>query len=69
MSEIQDFGLIVLFVSGIVSVALLSNKLSERIPLPAPAIFLARSNHGALLAEPRAQLVRAGRQSAWRWWR
>lgn len=40
MSEIQDFGLIVLFVSGIVSVALLSNKLSERIPLPAPAIFL-----------------------------
>ena len=40
MSELQDFGLIVLFVSGIVSVALLSNKVSERIPLPAPAIFL-----------------------------
>jgi cell volume regulation protein A len=40
VSEIQDFGLIVLFVSGIVSVALLSNKVSERIPLPAPAIFL-----------------------------
>ncbi len=40
MGEIQDFGLIVLFVSGIVSLALLSNKVSERIPLPAPAIFL-----------------------------
>ena len=40
MSELQDLGLIVLFVSGIVSVALLSNKVSERIPLPAPAIFL-----------------------------
>jgi cell volume regulation protein A len=40
VSEIQDFGLIVLFVSGIVSVALLSNKVSERIPIPAPAIFL-----------------------------
>ena len=40
MSELQDFGLIVLFVSGIVSVALLSNKVSERVPIPAPAIFL-----------------------------
>ena len=40
MSEIADFGLIVLFVSGIVSVALLSNKVSERFPIPAPAIFL-----------------------------
>jgi cell volume regulation protein A len=40
MGEIQDFGVIVLFVSGVVSVALLSNKVSERIPLPAPAIFL-----------------------------
>jgi cell volume regulation protein A len=40
VSEIQDFGLIVLFVSGIVSLALLSNKVSERIPVPAPAIFL-----------------------------
>jgi cell volume regulation protein A len=40
VSEITDFGLIVLFVSGIVSVALLSNKVSERFPIPAPAIFL-----------------------------
>jgi potassium/hydrogen antiporter len=40
VGEIQDFGVIVLFVSGVVSVALLSNKVSERIPLPAPAIFL-----------------------------
>ena len=40
MGEIQDFGLIVLFVSGIVSLALLSNKVSERFAIPAPAIFL-----------------------------
>ena len=40
MSEIADFGLIVLFVSGIVSLALLSNKVSERFPIPSPAIFL-----------------------------
>jgi len=40
VSEIHDFGLIVLFVSGTVSLALLSNKVSERIPIPAPAIFL-----------------------------
>jgi cell volume regulation protein A len=40
VSEIADFGLIVLFVSGIVSLALLSNKVSERFPIPSPAIFL-----------------------------
>jgi potassium/hydrogen antiporter len=40
VGEIQDFGLIVLFVAGILSVALLSNKVSERFPIPAPAIFL-----------------------------
>ena len=40
MSEIAHFGLIVLIVSGIVAVAVFSNKLSERVPIPAPAIFL-----------------------------
>ena len=42
MSEIQDFGLIVLFVSGIVSLALLSNKVSERFPIPSPAMTAIR---------------------------
>jgi cell volume regulation protein A len=40
VSEIAHFGLIVLIVSGIVTVAVLSNKVSEQVPIPAPAIFL-----------------------------
>jgi potassium/hydrogen antiporter len=40
MGEITHFGLVVLGVSAVVSVAILSNKVSERVPIPAPAIFL-----------------------------
>ena len=40
MAELTDFGLVVLGVSGVVALAVLSNKLSERVPIPAPAIFL-----------------------------
>jgi potassium/hydrogen antiporter len=40
VTEITDFGLVVLIVAGIVALAVLSNKLSERVPIPAPAIFL-----------------------------
>ncbi len=40
MHEITHFGLIVLVVSAVFALAVLSNKLSERIPVPAPAIFL-----------------------------
>lgn len=40
MSEITHFGLAILIVAAIVTVAVLSNKVSERVPLPAPAIFL-----------------------------
>ena len=40
MSEITHFGLVILVVAGIVSLAVLSNKVSERFPIPAPAIFL-----------------------------
>jgi cell volume regulation protein A len=40
MGEITHFGLLVLIVSAIVALALLSNKVSERFPIPAPAIFL-----------------------------
>jgi len=38
--ELTHFGLFILAVAAIVLVALLSNKLSEQIPIPAPAIFL-----------------------------
>jgi potassium/hydrogen antiporter len=40
VSEIADFGLLVLIVAGVVALAVFSNKLSERVPVPAPAIFL-----------------------------
>jgi cell volume regulation protein A len=40
VEELSDFGLIVLVVSGGVSVALLARRLSERFPVPAPALFL-----------------------------
>ncbi len=41
MSEIHDFGWIVLVVAGGFLLAVGANKLTERVPLPAPAIFLA----------------------------
>lgn len=40
MGEITHYGLVILAVSAVVAVAILSNKLSERVPIPAPAIFL-----------------------------
>jgi cell volume regulation protein A len=40
MSEIADFGTIVLLISAGFGLALLSAKLTERVPVPAPAIFL-----------------------------
>lgn len=40
MTEITDFGLIVLIVSGFFALAVFSNKISELFPIPAPAIFL-----------------------------
>ena len=40
MDEITHYGLVILIVSGIVAVAVLSNKVSEQVPIPAPAIFL-----------------------------
>ncbi|HZQ66722.1 MAG TPA: cation:proton antiporter [Gaiellaceae bacterium] len=41
MSELTDFGLIVLIVAGSFSLALGGHKLTELVPIPAPAIFLA----------------------------
>jgi potassium/hydrogen antiporter len=40
MSEITDFGLVVLVVSAVFALAVFANKLTERVPVPAPAIFL-----------------------------
>ena len=40
MRELTHFGLAILAIGAIVLLAVLSNKLSERIPIPAPAIFL-----------------------------
>ncbi len=40
MSEITNFGLLILIVAAIVALAVFSNKVSERFPIPAPAIFL-----------------------------
>ncbi|MDQ2984811.1 MAG: cation:proton antiporter [Actinomycetota bacterium] len=40
MPELVDFGQIVLLVSGVLLLAVASNKFSEWVPLPAPAIFL-----------------------------
>jgi potassium/hydrogen antiporter len=40
VAELSDFGLVVLLVAGGVILALLASKLSERYPVPAPALFL-----------------------------
>jgi cell volume regulation protein A len=40
MSEIADFATLVLIVAGGFSVAALSTRLTERVPVPAPALFL-----------------------------
>ena len=40
MSELSDFGLVVLVVATGVMLALLAARLSERYPVPAPALFL-----------------------------
>ena len=40
MSELADFGLVVLIVSGGLTVAIWLSKVSERFPIPGPALFL-----------------------------
>src|SRR5262245_27645331 len=40
MGEINDFGLIVLVCSVSISLALVASRLSDRFPVPAPALFL-----------------------------
>src|SRR5215207_1746402 len=40
MSDVEHFALLVLLVGVAITVAVLSNRISERIRIPAPAIFL-----------------------------
>ncbi len=40
MTELADFALIVLVVSGALGAAVLSTKVSDRLPVPAPVVFL-----------------------------
>jgi cell volume regulation protein A len=40
VTEITHFGLVILIVAAIVALAVFSNKVSEQVPIPAPAIFL-----------------------------
>jgi cell volume regulation protein A len=40
MSEVQDFGLVIAVASAVFALAVLSNKVSERTAVPAPAFFL-----------------------------
>jgi potassium/hydrogen antiporter len=40
MDEIADFGAVILLLSAGFALALLSSKLTERLPIPSPAIFL-----------------------------
>jgi cell volume regulation protein A len=41
MTEITDFGAIVLLVTGGFALAVLSTRVTEHVPIPAPAVFLA----------------------------
>jgi cell volume regulation protein A len=40
VTEITHFGLVILIAAAIVALAVFSNKVSEQVPIPAPAIFL-----------------------------
>lgn len=47
MSEIADFATLVLVLAGGFSVAVLSTKVTERLPVPAPALFLVAAAIGS----------------------
>jgi potassium/hydrogen antiporter len=40
VTELADFGLVILVGSGVFALAILSNKISQQLAVPAPAIFL-----------------------------
>jgi potassium/hydrogen antiporter len=60
MDELSDFGLIVLVVSGGFLVALLASKVSERYPIPAPALFLVAAAAAPVLVPDIQTVERIG---------
>ncbi len=56
MAEIGDFGAIVLAIAGGVMLALLARKVSERYPIPAPALFLVAAAAAPVLV-PHIRIV------------
>lgn len=49
MSDIEHFGLVILAMAIIGLLAILSNRLSERTRVPAPAMFLVAAAVGGIL--------------------
>ena len=66
MTEISDFAGIVLVVTGGFALAVLSTKLTERVPVRAPAIFLLAA---AVVSDiwPGVYEARSRRSSGSRW--
>ena len=60
MPEIGDFGAIVLAIAGGVMLALLARKVSERYPIPAPALFLVAAAAAPVLVPDIRSVERIG---------
>jgi len=60
MPEIGDFGAIVLAISGGVMLAVLARKVSERYPIPAPALFLVAAAAAPVLVPDIRTVERIG---------
>jgi cell volume regulation protein A len=60
MAEIGDFGAIVLAIAGGVMLALLARKVSERYPIPAPALFLVAAAAAPVLVPDIRTVERIG---------
>jgi potassium/hydrogen antiporter len=60
MAELSEFGAYVLVVSGGVLLALLARKLSERYPIPAPALFLVAAAAAPVLVPDIGTVERVG---------
>jgi potassium/hydrogen antiporter len=60
MPEIGDFGAIILVISAGVMLAVLATKLSERYPIPAPALFLVAATAAPVLVPDIRTIERIG---------
>ncbi len=63
MSDVEHFALLVLVVGVAITAAVLSNRISERIRIPAPAIFLLAAAAVAVLAHAPFGLETSGSAS------